>query len=90
MLEGLAAPSHLIIVGAIFVLLFGAKRLPDSARALGQSMRILRTEVSGMEPTRAPAPPIARQQDAAYDVYTGLPLSSPASASPAAAVEPSA
>jgi len=30
----------LIIVGA-FVLLFGAKRLPDAARGVGRSLRIL-------------------------------------------------
>jgi TatA/E family protein of Tat protein translocase len=29
----------------VVVLLFGAKRLPDSARALGRSLRIFKSEV---------------------------------------------
>ena len=39
---------HLLIVAAVFVLLFGAKRLPDAARSLGKSLRILKTEVKGL------------------------------------------
>jgi sec-independent protein translocase protein TatA len=38
-------PWHLLIIGAIFVVLFGAKRLPDSAWSLGRSMRIFRSEM---------------------------------------------
>jgi sec-independent protein translocase protein TatA len=30
------------------VLLFGAKRLPDAARSLGRSMRILKAETKGL------------------------------------------
>jgi len=37
----------LIILGA-FVLLFGAKKLPDAARGVGRSLRILKSEVSAM------------------------------------------
>ncbi|MGH3548015.1 MAG: Sec-independent protein translocase subunit TatA [Pseudonocardiaceae bacterium] len=35
---------HLLILLAVVVLLFGAKRLPDMARAVGQSARILKAE----------------------------------------------
>lgn len=38
-------PWHLIVIGVIAVMLFGAKRLPDSARSIGQSLRIFRSEV---------------------------------------------
>ncbi|MTA84810.1 MAG: twin-arginine translocase TatA/TatE family subunit, partial [Actinobacteria bacterium] len=31
------------------LVLFGAKRLPDSARSLGRSMRIFKSEVKAME-----------------------------------------
>jgi len=41
-------PWHVIIVVAVVVLLFGAKRLPDAARSLGRSMRILKAETRGM------------------------------------------
>lgn len=42
------SPWHLLIIAAIFVLLFGAKKLPDSARALGRSLRIFKAETSGL------------------------------------------
>ncbi|HZD15822.1 MAG TPA: Sec-independent protein translocase subunit TatA [Pseudonocardiaceae bacterium] len=36
---------HLLILLAVVMLLFGAKRLPDMARAVGQSTRILKSEM---------------------------------------------
>jgi len=38
---------HLLILLAVVVLLFGAKRLPDMARAVGQSARIFKGEMKG-------------------------------------------
>ncbi|HEX3792343.1 MAG TPA: Sec-independent protein translocase subunit TatA [Pseudonocardiaceae bacterium] len=39
-------PWHLIIIVGVLVVLFGAKRLPGSARSLGRSMRIFRSEMA--------------------------------------------
>ena len=39
---------ELLIVLAVLLLLFGAKRLPDTARGLGRSLRILKAETKGM------------------------------------------
>lgn len=39
---------HWIIILGVFVLLFGAKKLPDAARGVGRSLRILKSEVSAM------------------------------------------
>jgi len=36
---------HVLIVVLVFVLLFGGKKLPDAARGLGRSLRILKAEV---------------------------------------------
>jgi sec-independent protein translocase protein TatA len=41
-------PWHLLIIAAVFVLLFGAKKLPDAARSLGKSARILKTELKDL------------------------------------------
>ncbi len=41
---GALRPWHIMVLVAVIVLLFGAKRLPGAARSLGQSMRILKTE----------------------------------------------
>ena len=45
---GELSPWHLLILAAVFVLLFGAKKLPDAARSMGRSLRIFRTEIKGM------------------------------------------
>jgi sec-independent protein translocase protein TatA len=59
-------PWHWLIVIAVFVLLFGAKKLPDAARSLGQSMRIFKSEVKEMKtetkPETPPATPIASER----------------------------
>jgi len=39
---------HWLIILAAFVILFGAKKLPDAARGVGRSLRILKSEVSAM------------------------------------------
>lgn len=41
----LREPSHILILLLVLVLLFGAKRLPDSARSLAKSLRIFRSEM---------------------------------------------
>lgn len=53
-------PWHLLIVAAVFVMLFGAKRLPEAARSLGKSAHILKNEIKTLhdddpEPARIPA-----------------------------------
>jgi sec-independent protein translocase protein TatA len=59
--------EFVILIG-ILVLLFGAKRLPDMARSIGQSARVFKGEMKGMkgdderpdkpaDPPAAPAPP---------------------------------
>lgn len=37
-----------LIILVIVMLLFGAKRLPDAARGLGRSLRILKAETKGL------------------------------------------
>ena len=40
--------QELLIIVALVVLLFGAKRLPDAARGLGRSLRIFKSETKGL------------------------------------------
>jgi len=49
------SPWHLLILAAVFVLLFGAKKLPDAARSMGKSLRIFKTEIKGMHDDDQPA-----------------------------------
>lgn len=46
MFAGLASPSHLIIVPAVVLLLFGAKRVPELAKGLGRGVKELREGIS--------------------------------------------
>jgi sec-independent protein translocase protein TatA len=39
---------HVLIIVAVLVILFGARRLPDAARGVGRSMRIFRSEMRGL------------------------------------------
>lgn len=64
------SPWKILIVAVLIIVLFGSRKLPDAARSLGRSMRILKTEVQGMhdddEPSAtttqtAPAPPAQLQ-----------------------------
>ncbi|MFB8236677.1 Sec-independent protein translocase subunit TatA [Kitasatospora purpeofusca] len=67
MLRNGLEPWHLLVVLAVVILLFGSKKLPEMARGLGKSMRILKAETAAMRedgpaaeqapaPTAAPAP----------------------------------
>jgi sec-independent protein translocase protein TatA len=45
---GALKPWHIIVFAVVLVLLFGAKRLPDAARSLGRSLRIIKAETAGL------------------------------------------
>ncbi|HEX5848395.1 MAG TPA: twin-arginine translocase TatA/TatE family subunit [Rubrobacter sp.] len=46
MLAGLASPSHLIILLALVLLLFGAKRIPELAKGVGTGIKELHEGIS--------------------------------------------
>jgi sec-independent protein translocase protein TatA len=58
---GALQPWHWVILIVVFVLLFGAKRLPDAARSLGKSMRIFKSEVKELQGENKDEPPVAPQ-----------------------------
>ncbi len=45
---GVVKPWHIIVLVVVLILLFGAKRLPDAARGLGRSLRIIKAETKGL------------------------------------------
>ncbi|MEV7782251.1 Sec-independent protein translocase subunit TatA [Kitasatospora sp. NPDC088351] len=55
MLRNGLEPWHLLVVLAVVVLLFGSKKLPEMARGLGKSMRILKAETKALREDDAPA-----------------------------------
>ncbi len=89
---------HLLILAAVFVLLFGYKKLPEATRSLGRSLRILKAETRGLhedgetEPVRAveAAPvttsqPVTTVQPTVHSVVAPQPTASPL---PASGAEP--
>jgi sec-independent protein translocase protein TatA len=42
------SPWKIAIIAVLIIVLFGSRKLPEAARSLGKSMRILKTEVSGL------------------------------------------
>jgi sec-independent protein translocase protein TatA len=42
------SPWKVLIIAVVVLVLFGSKKMPDAARSLGRSMRILKAEVSNM------------------------------------------
>ncbi|MFF4181990.1 Sec-independent protein translocase subunit TatA [Streptomyces sp. NPDC001691] len=70
-------PWHLLIVAVVLILLFGSKKLPDTARALGKSLRILKSETKAMRedgtepaPAAAPAPQVTPAPAPVQTVHT--------------------
>ncbi len=70
---GLSWWHWLIIVGA-FVLLFGAKKLPDAARGVGRSLRILKSEMSAMHDEPQPKAVAVTEVPVTHVPASGLPV----------------
>ncbi|MGE0221046.1 Sec-independent protein translocase subunit TatA [Mycolicibacterium sp.] len=66
-------PWHWVIVIAVFVLLFGAKKLPDAARSLGKSMRIFKSEIKEMQADSKPETPTQITSERVTDTTDGAP-----------------
>jgi sec-independent protein translocase protein TatA len=64
-------PREIIIILVIVVLLFGAPKLPELARSIGKSMRILKDETKSLanddEPREASGTSSAKPDDEARD-----------------------
>lgn len=59
-------PTEIILILAVIVLLFGAKKLPELARGSGRALRIFKAETKGLidedEETAQPRPLETRDQ----------------------------
>jgi sec-independent protein translocase protein TatA len=51
MFEGLFQPTHLIIIFAIALLVFGPKKLPELGKGLGEGIRALKEGMKDNPPT---------------------------------------
>ncbi|MFD7425867.1 Sec-independent protein translocase subunit TatA [Streptomyces sp. NPDC059818] len=67
MLRNGLEPWHLLVVAIVIIVLFGSKKLPDAARGLGKSMRILKSEAKAMR-EESPGPAAAAEPAPAEEV----------------------
>jgi len=81
---GAFQPWHIIIVVVVAVMLFGTKRLPDSARALGQSLRIFKAELRAAQHDTAHIHAALPAPQATLDEGRPRPAIAPTPAAPAA------
>jgi sec-independent protein translocase protein TatA len=63
---GALKPWHIAVLVVVLVLLFGAKRLPDAARSLGRSLRIIKAETKGLVDDDKDNPNLAEKADAQH------------------------
>lgn len=56
-------PWHLIVLLVVCLLVFGSKKLPEMARGLGKSLRILKAETAALR-TENPRPPASDDRPA--------------------------
>jgi sec-independent protein translocase protein TatA len=74
---------ELLIVAVIAMMLFGSKKMPEIARSLGRSMRIVKSELRGLHDDDTPA---AAQPAAAQPAAPAT--AAPATAAPAPTTAP--
>lgn len=60
---GAIRPWHIAILVVVLILLFGAKKLPDAARGLGRSLRIIKAETQSLRDDEG----VKEKADAQYD-----------------------
>lgn len=80
---GSLGPTELIIIGVIVVLLFGASRLPATAKGLGQALRLFKKEIrddeketaaAQVEKAAAQQPPVQYQQAPVHPPVQQVPV----------------
>ena len=71
------SPWKVLIVAIVLIVLFGSKKLPDAARSLGRSMRILKTEVSSLHEDETGPPAQAQGPGPTATAFPQAELSAP-------------
>jgi len=61
----LLQPWHLIVLAVVAFLLFGAKRLPELGKGLGEGLKGFREGIRGISDPAPTAPPVQQQSAAA-------------------------
>lgn len=69
----LLQPWHLVVLGVVAFLLFGAKRLPELGKGLGEGLKGFREGIKGVTDPTPPAP-VVQQNTAAATPVSSAPI----------------
>jgi sec-independent protein translocase protein TatA len=76
------SPWKIAIIAVLIIVLFGARKMPEAARSLGKSMRILKAEVTKLHDDDEPVPgasaPASAQPAAPAQLAAAAPAPAPA------------
>jgi len=61
----LLQPWHLVVLAVVAFLVFGAKRLPELGKGLGEGLKGFKEGIRGVTEPAPPAPPVQQQQASA-------------------------
>jgi sec-independent protein translocase protein TatA len=68
----LLQPWHLIVLAVVAFLLFGAKRLPELGKGLGEGLRGFKEGIKGVTDPPPPTPPVQQAAAPAPPVSTPI------------------
>jgi sec-independent protein translocase protein TatA len=60
----LLQPTHLILIGLLLLILFGAKRLPELGKGLGEGLKGFKDGIKGTPDPPPPAQPVQQNTSA--------------------------
>jgi sec-independent protein translocase protein TatA len=83
---GLDNPVHILLLLVVLLVVFGAKRLPEMGRSLGDGMRGFKEALGGMNPDRSTATAIQAPTASSLSPFSTGEAAAPAA--PAAVQEP--
>jgi sec-independent protein translocase protein TatA len=61
----LLQPTHLLVIAVILLVLFGAKRLPELGKGLGEGLKGFKEGIKGVAEPTPPVPPVQQNLAAA-------------------------
>jgi sec-independent protein translocase protein TatA len=70
----LLQPTHLIVIGVLLLVLFGAKRLPELGKGLGEGLKGFKEGLKGGGEPTPPAQPVQQNTAAAPPPANSTPV----------------
>jgi sec-independent protein translocase protein TatA len=70
----LLQPWHLVVLGVVAFLLFGAKRLPELGKGLGEGLKGFKEGIKGVTDPTPPPPTVQQQQNVAPPAPPSTPV----------------